>query len=53
MMKKAIPAFAAALMTLGVMVPAHADDQYHDRDHQHHPVCHKVHVHGHWEKRCY
>jgi hypothetical protein len=35
-MKKAILACAAALATLCVMVPAHADDH-------HHPVCHKVH----------
>jgi len=46
MMKKAILACAAALTTLCVMVPAHSDDH-------HHPVCHKVHVHGHWEKRCH
>jgi hypothetical protein len=47
MMKKAILACAAALSTLCVMVPAHADDMHH------HPVCHKVHVHGHWERHCH
>jgi hypothetical protein len=49
MMKKAILAFAAALVTLSAFAPAYADDH----DHDHHPVCHKVHVHGHWEKRCH
>lgn len=48
-MKKVLLALAAMLMTLGAIAPAQADD--HD-DH-HHPVCHKVHVHGHWEKRCH
>ena len=47
MMKKAILAFAAALVTLSAFAPAYADD-YH-----HHRVCHKVHVHGHWENRCH
>jgi hypothetical protein len=46
MMKKAILACATALASLCVMVPAHADDH-------HHPVCHKVKVHHHWEKRCH
>jgi hypothetical protein len=46
MMKKAILACAATLATLCIMVPAHADDH-------HHPVCHKVHVHGHWERHCH
>jgi hypothetical protein len=46
MMKKAILACAAALTTLCAMVPAHADDH-------HHPVCHRVHAHGHWERHCH
>jgi hypothetical protein len=48
MMKKAILAFTAALVTLSAFVaPAYADD------HDHHQVCNKVHVHGHWEKHCH
>jgi hypothetical protein len=44
-MKKAILACMTALTTLCAMVPAHADD--------HHRVCHKVRVHGHWQNRCH
>jgi hypothetical protein len=47
MMKKVIVAVAAALVTLSAFSPAYADD------HDHHPVCHKVHVHGHWERHCH
>jgi hypothetical protein len=43
-MKKIILALSTALVTLGAIAPAHADD--------HHRVCHKVHVHGHWERHC-
>ncbi|MEW6344583.1 MAG: hypothetical protein AB1704_28380 [Pseudomonadota bacterium] len=46
-MKKAILACAALLVALGATAPAHADDHYHHR------VCHKVHVHGHWERHCH
>jgi hypothetical protein len=46
-MKKAILALAATLVTIASIAPAVADE-YH-----HHPVCHKVHVHNHWEKRCH
>lgn len=46
-MKKLILALAASLTTLAAVAPAYADD------HHHHPVCHKVRVHGHWEKRCH
>lgn len=48
MMKKAILAFTTALVTLSALAPAYADDYHH-----HHRVCHKVHVHGHWENRCH
>lgn len=47
-MKKLILALAASLTTLAAVAPAYADDYHH-----HHPVCHKVRVHGHWEKRCH
>lgn len=47
MMKKAILACAALVVTLGATAPARADD-YH-----HHRVCHRVHVHGHWERHCH
>jgi hypothetical protein len=48
MMKKVILAVAAALVTLSAFAPAYADE-YRD----HHPVCHKVHEHGHWERHCH
>ncbi|MDE1184523.1 hypothetical protein [Paraburkholderia sp.] len=47
-MKKLILSVAAAIIALSAGAPAFADDHDH-----HHPVCHKVHVHGHWEKRCH
>jgi invasion protein IalB len=46
-MKKFALAIAAAIVALSAVAPAQADE------HHHHPVCHKVHVHGHWEKRCH
>ncbi|MGF6569592.1 hypothetical protein SAMN05443245_1471 [Paraburkholderia fungorum] len=46
-MKKFALAIAAAIVTLSAVAPAQADE------HHHHPVCHKVKVHGHWEKRCH
>lgn len=45
-MKKIILALAAAVATLATIAPAQAYDEHH------HPVCHKVRVHHHWEKRC-
>lgn len=48
-MKQAFLALVAAVVTIGSIAPAFADDVHH----HHHPVCHKVHVHGHWEKRCH
>ena len=45
-MKKVLLALALAAVTVGVISPAYADDH-------HHPVCHKVKVHHHWEKRCH
>lgn len=47
-MKKILLALTFAAVTVGVMTPAFADEYHH-----HHPVCHKVKVHGHWEKRCH
>ena len=46
-MKKVLLAITLTAVTLGVIAPAYADD------HHHHPVCHKVKVHGHWQKRCH
>ncbi|WP_181969781.1 hypothetical protein [Paraburkholderia sp. DHOC27] len=47
-MKKAIFAVAAALVTMSAFSSAAYAD-----DHDHHPVCHRVHVHGHWERHCH
>jgi invasion protein IalB len=47
-MKKFALAIAAAIVALSAVAPAQADEYHH-----HHPVCHKVKVHGHWEKRCH
>ncbi|HLX01883.1 MAG TPA: hypothetical protein VKS80_07170 [Trinickia sp.] len=47
-MKQALLALVAAVVTIGSIAPAYADDMHH-----HHPVCHKVRVHNHWEKRCH
>ncbi|WP_297356388.1 hypothetical protein [Paraburkholderia sp.] len=44
-MKKILLAISLAAVTLGVIAPASAEE--------HHPVCHKVKVHGHWQKRCH
>ncbi|WP_186310811.1 hypothetical protein [Paraburkholderia sp. BCC1886] len=46
-MKKALLALAAVIATMTAVAPAFADD------HHHHPVCHKVKVHGHWQNRCH
>ena len=46
-MKKAILALAVAAVALGAIAPAYAYDEHHR------PVCHKVKVHHHWEKRCH
>lgn len=46
-MKKTMLALVAAAMTLCAFSPAYAYDEHH------HPVCHKVKVHHHWEKRCH
>jgi hypothetical protein len=45
-MKKAVLAALAAGFTLIAAAPAFAAPH-------HHPVCHKVRVHHHWEKRCH
>ncbi|WP_265335295.1 hypothetical protein [Paraburkholderia franconis] len=44
-MKKVVLALIAAAAGFAGMSSAFAYD--------HHPVCHKVHVHHHWEKRCH
>jgi hypothetical protein len=46
-MKKILLALTFAAVSVGAMTSAFADDHDH-----HHPVCHKVKVHDHWEKRC-
>jgi len=45
-MKKVVLALIAAAAGFAGMSSAFAYDH-------HHPVCHKVHVHHHWEKRCH
>jgi invasion protein IalB len=45
-MKKIIFALVAAVTTVTAIAPAYADDH-------HHPVCHKVKVHGHWQQSCH
>jgi invasion protein IalB len=45
-MKKALLALAAVVAAVTAIAPAYADDH-------HHPVCHKVKVHGHWQNRCH
>lgn len=45
-MKKVILALAATIVALSAITPAQADEH-------HHRVCHKVHVHHHWENRCH
>jgi hypothetical protein len=45
-MKKVLLAAVAAVLALGALSPAYADDH-------HHRVCHKVKVHGHWQNRCH
>lgn len=45
-MKQVILALAAAVASLSAIAPAQAYEH-------HHRVCHKVHVHQHWEKRCH
>lgn len=46
-MKKILLAALASVATIASVAPAYA------YDHHHHPVCHKVRVHHHWEKRCH
>jgi hypothetical protein len=47
-MKKVVLALAAAVVGfVGMSSSAFAYDNHH------HPVCHKVRVHHHWEKRCH
>jgi len=46
-MKKSILAVITAVLTLGAFSSAYAADD------QHHRVCHKVKVHGHWQNRCH
>jgi hypothetical protein len=46
-MKKIVLAAMASVSMLAAVAPAYA------YDHHHHPVCHKVRVHHHWEKRCH
>jgi hypothetical protein len=46
-MKKAVLAVLTAGVTLFAVAPAFAAP-YH-----HHPVCHKVRIHHHWERRCH
>jgi hypothetical protein len=46
LMKKAVLAVLAAGMAFFSVAPAFADS------HHHHPVCHKVRVHHHWERHC-
>ncbi|HEY1996961.1 hypothetical protein [Paraburkholderia sp.] len=48
-MKKILFALTLTALTLGVVTSASAAEY----DHHHHPVCHKVKVHHHWEKRCH
>jgi spore coat polysaccharide biosynthesis predicted glycosyltransferase SpsG len=45
LMKKALLAILAAGTTLFAVAPVFAATH-------HHPVCHKVHVHHHWERHC-
>ncbi|MEM5437078.1 hypothetical protein [Paraburkholderia diazotrophica] len=45
-MKKVVLALIAAAAGFAGMSSAFAYDH-------HHPVCHKVRVHHHWEKRCH
>jgi Ni/Co efflux regulator RcnB len=45
-MKKIVLAIAAAAAALSAIAPAQA------YEHHHHQVCHKVHVHHHWERHC-
>jgi predicted HAD superfamily Cof-like phosphohydrolase len=47
-MKKILFALAFAAVAVGSMSSAFADEYHH-----HHPVCHNVKVHHHWEKRCH
>jgi hypothetical protein len=47
-MKRIVFALAAAVITLGAIAPAYADDHNH-----YHRECHKVKVHHHWENRCH
>ncbi|CAB3719057.1 hypothetical protein [Paraburkholderia rhynchosiae] len=44
-MKKIVLAIAAAAAALSAIAPAQAYEH-------HHPVCHKVRVHHHWERHC-
>jgi hypothetical protein len=46
-MKKILLALTFAAVSIGAITPAFAYDDHH------HPVCHKVEVHHHWEKRCH
>jgi hypothetical protein len=41
-MKKILLAVTFAAVSVGAITPAFA-----------HPVCHKVKIHGHWQKRCH
>jgi hypothetical protein len=43
-MKQALLALVTVAVTLGMIASASADE--------HHRVCHKVKVHGHWQNRC-
>jgi hypothetical protein len=47
-MKKILLALTFAAVSVAATTPAFAYDNHH-----HHPVCHKVRVHNHWEKRCH
>jgi hypothetical protein len=44
-MKKIVLAIAATVVTLSAIAPAQA--------YEHHPVCHNVRVHHHWERHCH
>ena len=46
-MKKVVLALVAAVAGFTGMSSAFAYDNHH------HPVCHKVRVHHHWENRCH